>query len=266
MMTALRDTNVIEFEDVVIRFNDHLAVDRLSFSVRRGEILALLGRTGAGKSTVMNLLMGAIAPDQGRIRVNGVDPYAEFKRLRGKIAVAFQTDRLLPWRTAEENVALGLIILGRPKAEAHEAARRWLARVKLGDAGGKYVHELSGGMRQRASLARALAVDPDLVLLDESFSQLDPVTSKELRADFSAVVRQFEKTCVFVTHRIEDALEMADRVLILAAPARVCLEARIGDAQRADAARMAELHHEIEQAIGADPLGGRSGAASPEVS
>lgn len=263
-MSTDRATNVIEFENVIKRFSGHLAVDRLNFSVRRGEILALLGRTGAGKSTVMNLLMGAIAPDQGRIRVSGVDPYAEFKRLRGKIAVAFQTDRLLPWRTAEENVALGLIILGRPKAEAHEAARRWLARVKLADAGGKYVHELSGGMRQRASLARALAVDPDLVLLDESFSQLDPVTSKELRGDFSAVVRQFEKTCVFVTHRIEDALEMADRVLVLAAPARVCLETRIGDAQRADAARMAELHREIEQAIGADSLG--NGADATDAS
>jgi len=249
------ETTVIAFENVTKRFNGSMAVDRLSFNVARGEVLALLGRTGAGKSTVMNLLMGAIAPDEGRIRVSGVDPYVEFKQLRGKIGVAFQTDRLLPWRTAEENVALGLIILGRPKAEAHEAARRWLARVKLADATKKYVHELSGGMRQRAALARALAVDPDLVLLDESFSQLDPVTSKELRADFSAVVRQFGKTCVFVTHRIEDALEMADRVLVLAAPARVCLEARIGAAERADPARMAELHRAIENAIGADPAG-----------
>lgn len=245
---------VIEFSHVYKRFGDMVAVENLSFTVRRGEILALLGRTGAGKSTVMNLLMGSMAADEGSIRVSGVDPYADFKGLRGKIAVSFQTDRLLPWRTAEENVALGLVLLGRSKSQARETARQWLARVKLGGIGKKYVHELSGGMRQRVSLARALAVDPDLILLDESFSQLDHATSKELRTDFSEVVREFGKTCVFVTHRIEDALEMADRSLVLTAPARVFLELSSDAEQRADPERMSRLHQQVAQALGDDKL------------
>ena len=248
------ETNMplIEFKEVSKRFGAHVAVNRLSMSVARGEIVALLGRTGAGKSTVMNLLMGTIACDAGQIRVAGVDPALEFSSLRGKMAVSFQTDRLLPWRTALENVALGLLILGKPKAEAHATALEWLKRVKLGGAEDKYASELSGGMRQRVSLARALAVDPELVLLDESFSQLDHVTSQVLRRDFSEIVRAAGKTCVFVTHRIDDALEIADRVLVFAAPAQVCLELTISAAQRADAATIDAMHARIERAIGGD--------------
>ncbi len=241
---------LIELKNVCKRFGDYLAVDDLSMQVAKGEIVALLGRTGAGKSTVMSLLMGTIACDAGEIRVAGADPSSDFQALRGKMAVSFQTDRLLPWRTARENVELGLLILNRPKSEARKAAVEWLGRVKLAGAENKYVHELSGGMRQRVSLARALAVDPELVFLDESFSQLDHVTSKVLREDFSQIVREYGKTCVFVTHRIDDALEIADRIFVLAAPAQVCLEIRIDAEQRKDEAAMARLHEEIAQAIG----------------
>jgi NitT/TauT family transport system ATP-binding protein len=241
---------LIELKNVCKRFGDYLAVDDLSMQVAKGEIVALLGRTGAGKSTVMSLLMGTIACDAGQIRVAGADPSSDFQALRGKMAVSFQTDRLLPWRTARENVELGLLILNRPKSEARKAAVEWLGRVKLAGAENKYVHELSGGMRQRVSLARALAVDPELVFLDESFSQLDHVTSKVLREDFSQIVREYGKTCVFVTHRIDDALEIADRIFVLAAPAQVCLEIRIDAEQRKDEAAMARLHGEIAQAIG----------------
>ena len=242
--------SLIELTGVSKRFGEHLAVDRLTMSVARGEIVALLGRTGAGKSTVMSLLMGTSGCDDGQIRVAGVDPAANFQALRGKMAVSFQTDRLLPWRTACENVELGLLILDRPKAEARRTALEWLRRVKLEGAEDKYASELSGGMRQRVSLARALAVDPDLVLLDESFSQLDHVTSQVLRRDFAEIVRVEGKTCVFVTHRIDDALEIADRVLVLDAPARVCLELTISAEQRADAATTSAMHERIERAIG----------------
>lgn len=243
---------LIELKEVSKRFGSHLAVDRLSMRVARGEIVALLGRTGAGKSTVMGLLMGTTECDDGQIRVAGVDPAANFQALRGKMAVSFQTDRLLPWRTACENVELGLLILNRPKNEARRIALEWMRRVKLEGAEDKYASELSGGMRQRVSLARALAVDPDLVLLDESFSQLDHVTSQVLRRDFAEIVRADRKTCVFVTHRIDDALEIADRVLVLSAPARVCLELTISAAERAHAATVATMHERIERAIGGE--------------
>lgn len=249
---TIQSTNLLELKNVSKRFGDYLAVDNLSMQVRKGEIVALLGKTGAGKSTVMSMLMGTITCDNGQIRVAGHDPSSDFQSLRGKLSVSFQTDRLLPWRTARENVELGLQILNRPKSEARAKATEWLKRVNLDGAGDKYVHELSGGMRQRVSLARALAVDPELVLLDESFSQLDHVTSKVLRRDFSEIVRKYDKTCVFVTHRIEDALEMADRILVLAAPARVCLEVNIDPAQRADPALMASIHDDIARAIGGD--------------
>jgi len=199
---------------------------------------------------VLNMIMGNLKPDSGTIRVAGFDPYGEFKKLRGRMAVSFQQDRLLPWRTAVENVELGLLILGIPHTEAKKTAKLWLARVNLADAENKYVHELSGGMRQRVSLARALAVDPELVLLDESFSQLDHVTSKALRADFAKVAREYKKTCLFVTHRIEDAIEMADRVLVLRPGAGLCLEERLTAETRADDAARTALHDRIADAMG----------------
>jgi NitT/TauT family transport system ATP-binding protein len=238
--------NVIALDGVSHRFNGRLAVDGLSFDVASGEIVALVGRTGAGKSTALNIVMGTFAPDRGAVDVVGCDPFRDAMKLRGKIGVSFQTDRLLPWCTAQKNVEIGLRILGGHPAERSERAAYWLDRVKLQGALEKYPHELSGGMRQRVSLARALAVDPELLLLDESFSQLDHVTSKTLRADFSEVVRSARKTCLFITHRIDDAIEMADRILVLEAPARVALEVR-----PYDVADKHELHERIAGAMGA---------------
>lgn len=236
---------VIELRGVDKAFGSRVVAQNLDVVVARGEIVALLGQTGAGKSTVLNMIMGTLRPDRGSVRVAGHDPFNEFDRLRGKLSVSFQTDRLLPWRTAVENTELGLLILGKPKAKARRLATTWLERVKLKGSENHYVHELSGGMRQRVSLARALCVDPELLLLDESFSQLDHVTSQSLRADFSKVVRDYHKTCLFVTHRIEDALEMADRVLVLRPGAGVCLEERISEEARADPERQREMHDRI---------------------
>jgi NitT/TauT family transport system ATP-binding protein len=231
-------------------FGSFLAVENLSFRVAQGEIVALLGRTGAGKSTVLNMVMGTTKPDGGSIRVAGFDPFHQFKALRGRIAVSFQTDRLLPWRTAVENAELGLLILGVDKAEARHRARAWLDRVKLSGAEDKYVHELSGGMRQRVSLARALAIDPAIIFLDESFSQLDHVTARTLRGDFHRIAREFGKTCLFITHRIEDALEIADRALILTQGARIALAEEISAEKRSRPDAVAEMHERIADAMG----------------
>jgi NitT/TauT family transport system ATP-binding protein len=246
--------NLIEVRGVSKTFGSYLAVDNLSLSVARGEIVVLLGQTGAGKTTVLNLVMGTTAPNKGEVRVAGVDPHASFKSLKGKLAVSFQTDRLLPWRTAVENAELGLLILGWSKSKARARAMEWLARVRLDGAADKYIHELSGGMRQRVSLVRALALDPEIIFLDESFSQLDHVTSKALRRDFYQIAREFNKTCLLITHRIDDALEMADRALVLSAPARVALEVRIDDAARSDERQRAILHDQIAAAMHIDPL------------
>ena len=242
----------IALANVTRRFGNSLAVQNLSFEVGTAEIVALLGRTGAGKSTAMNLIMGNLAASSGTVRVAGFDPFAEFDRLRGKLAVSFQTDRLLPWRTAVENIELGLQILHVEREEARQRAGEWLSRVKMAGAEGKYPHELSGGMRQRVSLARALAVDPKILLLDESFSQLDHVTSKALRRDVSDLVRTLGKTCLLITHRIDDALEMADRTLVLASPAHVILEIRPTAADRASPEALKALHDKIAAAMGED--------------
>ena len=240
---------VISLRGVRKQYGSRAVVDNLSFEVRDGEIVTLLGQTGAGKTTVLNLIMGTESPDAGRIAVAGVDPFNQFKALKGHLAVSFQTDRLLPWRTAVENVELGLLILGVDRKRARAKAAQWLARVNLASALDKYPHELSGGMRQRVSLARALAVDPKLVLLDESFSQLDHVTSQSLRRDFCSVAREFGKTCLMVTHRIDDALEMADRVIVLGPGARIVVEMTLGQV-RSDATARDACRARIEAALG----------------
>ncbi len=244
---------IVSLNKVSKRYDGHTVVDDMSLDFAAGEIVALLGQTGAGKSTILNMIMGQTSPTTGEVRVHGVDPRERGDALRGLVAVSFQTDRLLPWRTAERNVALGLEYLGMSRTEREKRARDWLNRVKLKPIHHqKFPHQLSGGMRQRVSLARAMSIDPELILLDESFSQLDHVTSKVLRADFVALVRELKKTCVLITHRIDDAIEMADRILVLAVPARVVCEVRPTAADRADPARARELHQEIAAAMGCD--------------
>lgn len=227
-------------------FGDFLVVDNLTLNVDPAEIVVLVGKTGAGKSTVLNLVMGSLRPTTGEVLVDGFDPALSSPELRGKIGVSFQNDRLLPWRTALENVTLGMQILKFSPEESNRRAADWLGRVKMAAARDKYPHELSGGMRQRVSLARALAVDPAILLLDESFSQLDPVTSAELRNDVSDLVRSVRKTCLLITHRMEDAIEMADRIVVLTPPARIALDMSISAGARRNSAALRER---IEKAM-----------------
>ncbi|MBX8802366.1 ABC transporter ATP-binding protein [Pseudochrobactrum asaccharolyticum] len=243
----MSNQSIISLEKVGKSYGSYQVLSNISMKVNQGEIVALLGQTGAGKSTVMNMVMGTQPTSAGTVRVAGYDPFRDFAKLRGKMAVSFQTDRLLPWRTAVENCELGLLILKVPPAEARKRALTWLSRVKLEGAADKHPHELSGGMRQRVSLARALCVDPQLVLLDESFSQLDHVTSKELRQDFARVVREYNKTCLFVTHRIDDAIEMADRVIVLRPNVGVALEENIS----AEVCKTPELAQALHDRIAA---------------
>jgi NitT/TauT family transport system ATP-binding protein len=246
---------IVTLKNVIKSYNGVPVVNGLSLDVAEGEIVSLLGQTGAGKSTILNMIMGQTGPTAGEVRVHGCDPCGGDPALRGFLAVSFQTDRLLPWRTAAQNVELGLEYMHVPKTERHAKARDWLNRVKLEPLHHqKFPHQLSGGMRQRVSLARAMSIDPELILLDESFSQLDHNTSLKLREDFVSLVREFKKTCLLITHRIDDAIEMADRIIVLEAPARIKLELRI-DRNKADQQAQACMRERITAVLAdsADP-------------
>ena len=233
---------VIRFTEVTKTFRradgkgDFVAVDRLSFEIAKGEIVAVLGKTGCGKSTMFNIVAGLIEPSEGQARVVGHNPFSEFDFFRGKIGIVFQNDRLMPWRTALENVLLGLQVLDADPKQAQETARGWLARLGLSGHENDYPHALSGGMRQRVSIARAFAVNPDILLCDEPFSALDEMTARDLRAEFVKLVRQNNKTAVFITHQIGEAMDIGDRVMVFHRPARIAYEARLsattGEAER----------------------------------
>ena len=232
---------------------DFIAVDRLSFDIAKGEIVAVLGKTGCGKSTMFNIVAGLIEPTSGEAKVIGHDPFREFEFFRGKIGIVFQNDRLMPWRTALDNVRLGLQILNTDPKPAEETARRWLARLGLASHEKDYPHALSGGMRQRVSIARAFAVDPEILLCDEPFSSLDEMTARDLRAEFVRLVRQNDKTAIFITHQINEAMEIGDRVLVFHRPARIAYEARL-NAMTGDAERR-RIHDDIMRVLSVDSAG-----------
>jgi NitT/TauT family transport system ATP-binding protein len=212
------------------------AVDGLDLDVRPGQMLALLGKTGCGKSTIFNMIAGLTEPTSGTVRVEGRDPFADFDSFRGKLAIVFQNDRLLPWRSAIQNVELGLEMLERPAAERRATAQLWLTKLGLGGHEHDYPHALSGGMRQRVSIARAFATNANILLCDEPFSALDESTAGRLRAEFVRLVKENGKTAVFITHSISEALEIGDRIVVLKRPAMIAydvsFDADTGQAER----------------------------------
>lgn len=234
--TADKPMPEISFEGVGKRFGALVAVDHLSLDIGKGQLVALLGKTGCGKSTMFNMIAGLMAPSEGRVTVMGDDPFTHFDRFRGKMAIVFQNDRLLPWRSAVRNVELGLEILGLSKEERRERALYWLHKLGLKGHEEDFPHALSGGMRQRVSIARAFATDAPLLLCDEPFSALDEITSKRLRTEFASLVRENGKTAVFITHSINEAFDIGDRIVVLKRPAEIAhdiqMSAEVPDEER----------------------------------
>lgn len=195
-----------------------LALSDISFTAENGEFLAIVGPSGCGKSTLLSLLSGLLIPDQGEILIDGV-PQAESGINTGYM---LQKDHLFEWRTILENAALGLEIQKKQNSTSREKLRQMLQTYGLGSFEQARPSELSGGMRQRAALVRTLALEPDLLLLDEPFSALDYQTRLSVCDDISSIIKSTHKTAILITHDLSEAISVADRVIVLTSrPGRI---------------------------------------------
>ena len=207
---ALRDITVT-FRSREAGEARYTAVAATTLEVGAGEFVSVVGPTGCGKSTLLNVGAGLLAPSSGEVRVFG-EPLAGINRRAGYM---FQTESLMPWRTALQNVMAGLEFRAAPDARA--VAEDWLRRVGLGGFGDRYPHQLSGGMRKRTSLAQTLALDPDIILMDEPFSALDIQTRQLMENEVLDLWMAKRKAVLFITHDLDEAIAMSDRVVVLSA-------------------------------------------------
>ncbi len=216
-------TAAIELRDVTKRFmtptgQPYTAIRNLSMTVAPGEFCAVVGPTGSGKSTTLSLISGLDRPSVGEVKVMGklvqdIDP---------RIGYVFQSDAVFPWKNVLRNVATGPLFRGQPKAQAYERARDWIARVGLTGFEDRYPHQLSGGMRKRVALAQTFINEPQILLMDEPFSALDVQTRTLMEDELLNMWSSISASVVFVTHDLEEAISLADRVFVLTAgPATV---------------------------------------------
>ena len=210
--------SAVALSDVSIAFRlagggTYTAVERTKLTVADGEFVAIVGPTGCGKSTLLNTAAGLIAPSSGRVDIFG-SPLAALNRQAGYL---FQADALFPWKTALENVAIGLETAGTPSTEARSRAQSWLTRVGLGSFGDRYPHMLSGGQRKRVGLAQVLIRDPKILLMDEPFGPLDAQTRQIMGNLLLDLWSADRKAVLFVTHDLEEAIALSDRVVIMSA-------------------------------------------------
>ncbi|MGW2930610.1 ABC transporter ATP-binding protein [Streptomyces sp. NPDC055722] len=218
----------------------HLALDDITLDVAPGEFVTLLGASGCGKSTLLNLVAGLDQPSAGSITTDG------------RPALMFQEHALFPWLTAGKNIELALKLRGVPKSERRGRAEELLELVRLKGSYGKRVHELSGGMRQRVAMARALAQDSRLLLMDEPFAALDAITRDVLHDELTRIWQETGLSVLFVTHNVREAVRLAQRVVLLSSrPGRVEREWRVDLPQprRIEDAPVAELSVEITEVL-----------------
>ena len=194
------------------------ALHEISFDIDHGEFVTIVGPSGCGKSTLLKIIAGLDSPTSGEVRVRG----SPVRGPHSKISMVFQSFGLFPWRTVLENVEYGLEMRSVPKDERRNIARQHLEMVGLGGYEHMYPKQLSGGMKQRVGIARAIAIDPEVVLMDEAFSAIDEVTAEVLREEVASIHKDTGKTFVLVTHNLPEAIELADKVVVLSSrPAKV---------------------------------------------
>jgi NitT/TauT family transport system ATP-binding protein len=191
----------------------YTAVSGTTLRIREGEFVSVVGPTGCGKSTLLNVGAGLLEPSSGTVKVFG-QPLAGINARAGYM---FQAEALMPWRSALDNVMLGLQYRGMSEAQVRAQAQEWLARVGLAGFGDRYPHQLSGGMRKRTALAQVLALDPDIILMDEPFSALDIQTRQLMENEVLALWATRKKAVLFITHDLDEAIAMSDRVVVLSA-------------------------------------------------
>jgi NitT/TauT family transport system ATP-binding protein len=245
------------------------ALEDITLDVRPGEFLALVGPSGCGKSTLLDLLGGLTAPTSGRILLDG-RPIEGPARDRG---IVFQQYALFPWRTAAQNVEFGLDIAGLKAKQRREIARHYLDLVGLTAFADRYPHELSGGMKQRVAIARSLAYDPEVLLMDEPFAALDAQTRETLQGELLRIWRATGKTIIFITHGIDEAVVLGQRVAVMTSrPGRIKHVVEIPEALRNETEDVRSLpefgpvRHEVwsllrDEVLKAQQLAGGAGAA-----
>ena len=213
-------TAALELNEVACTFVDknnpgqrHTAVQHVNLTVGAGEFVSVVGPTGCGKSTLLNVAAGLLAPSTGSVQVFG----QPLQGLNARAGYMFQAESLMPWRTALANVMAGLSFRGISDEQATSEAQDWLRRVGLGGFGDRYPHQLSGGMRKRVSLAQTLVMDPDIILMDEPFSALDIQTRQLMENELLALWAAKKKAVLFITHDLDEAIALSDRVVVLSA-------------------------------------------------
>ncbi len=243
----------------ISKHKETYTLDNVNLSFKKGEFICLLGPSGCGKSTLLNIIAGLEKPTEGKVflgnkEIQGVGPDR---------AVMFQESALFPWLKVIDNVEFGMKIARVPKEERREKALKYIKMVHLSKFKDSYIHELSGGMRQRVALARALTLDSEVLLMDEPFSALDSQTKSILRLQLQKIWWETKKTIIFVTHNVEEAVLLADRVIVMAAnPGRVKKEFKINlgrhreegniDVAAVTAEIMKELKEEVEKVAKAE--------------
>jgi NitT/TauT family transport system ATP-binding protein len=209
----------LEFQDITVTFRSreggerYTAVADTTMQVGAGEFVSVVGPTGCGKSTLLNIAAGLLQPSSGQVRVFG-EPLQGINRRAGYM---FQSEALMPWRSALDNVMVGLQYRGVADGDARTQALAWLERVGLREFADRYPHQLSGGMRKRTSLAQTLALDPDIILMDEPFSALDVQTRQLMENEVLDLWAAKRKAVLFITHDLDEAIAMSDRLVVLSA-------------------------------------------------